>query len=511
MFNKKIYLILLLFIVSICTLSAASASENVTDTVAIDDAVSDDAVSISDEDSISEIDDNSKNQEILANPESDDATLSEAKSDDILSGAGVMPNQYSINLNDEYQIVGKNGGTIIYYLSPYQMTGMNGYNFYFDLYAVVDNAGNTQEIYKSNVFASDSDRAIGNRQFPFPAKTIAPGKYILYAVNSYMQNTVMDAAILNVEGNAIITASDYTSNYKSGAATTVKITDKDTGLPLKYVEGKIEISNGKTQYFFTDSKGQFSWVPSLSAGTYKATYSLSENFKHVSTASVTRNIVINKSPVSVKATKASAYIGSKVKLKASVTSEGKNVKEGKVTFKINGKTYAANVKNGVATKLVKLPKAKKYAYTATFKGANFQKAKAASSVVTIKPKIATKIIVKNQKAYRGSPKAFYVTVKTASGKIVKSGKVKIIDTVKVNKKGKAKFYATANWNYIKQVGNTVYFKKSVTKTLNVKYTPASAAYKPSKTKMKITLLYKCTYCGSKTSHSHNGMIYIVRK
>ena len=76
MFNKKIYLILLLFIVSICTLSAASASENVTDTVAIDDAVSDDAVTISDEDLSSEIDDNSKNQEILANPESDDSTLS---------------------------------------------------------------------------------------------------------------------------------------------------------------------------------------------------------------------------------------------------------------------------------------------------------------------------------------------------------------------------------------------------------------------------------------------------
>ena len=46
MFNKKIYLILLLFIVSICTISAASASENVTDTVAIDDAVSDDVVTI---------------------------------------------------------------------------------------------------------------------------------------------------------------------------------------------------------------------------------------------------------------------------------------------------------------------------------------------------------------------------------------------------------------------------------------------------------------------------------
>ena len=153
MFNKKIYFILLLFIVSICTLSAASASENVTDTVAIDDAVSDDAVIISNVDSSSKIDDNSKNQEVLANPETDDATLSEAKSDDVLSGAGILPSQYSIDLQDEYQIVGKNGGKIIYSLTPYQVMGMNAYNFYFDLYAVVDNAGNTQEIYKSNIFA----------------------------------------------------------------------------------------------------------------------------------------------------------------------------------------------------------------------------------------------------------------------------------------------------------------------------------------------------------------------
>ena len=506
MFNKKIFLILLLFIVSICTLSAASASENVTDAAAIDDAAT-----ILNENSSLEIDDNSKNQEVLANPESDDSTLSEAKSDDVLSGAGILPIQYSINLNDEYQIDGKNGGTIIYGLTPYQMSGINAYNFYFKLDAVVDYKGKTQMVYQSGIFASDIDRTIGNRQFTFPAKTIAPGKYILSAVNSYMQNTVMDAAILNVKGNAIITASYYTSNYKSGTATTVKITDKDTGLPLKYVEGKIELSNGKTQHFFTDSKGQFSWVPSLSAGTYRVTYSLSQSFNHVSAASITRNVVINKAPVSVKATKASAYIGSKVRLKATVKSLGKNVNEGKVTFKINGKTYTANVKNGVATKLVKLPKAKKYTYTAKFSAGNFKNVKAASAIVTIKPKITTKLIVKSQKAYRGSPKAFYVTVKTASGKIVKSGKVKIIDTVNVNKKGQAKFYATANWNYIKQVGNTVYFKKSVTKTLNVKYTPASAAYKPSKTKMKITLLYKCTYCGSKTSHSHNGMIYIVKK
>ena len=273
MFNKKIYLILLLFIVSICTISAASASENVTDTVAIDDAVSDDVVTIFNEELSSEIDDNTKNQEVLTNPETDDSTLSKVESDDVLSGAGVMPSQYSINLNDEYQIVGKNGGTIIYSLTPYQMMGINGYNFYFKVDAIVDYDGNTEQVYKSGTFASDSDRTIGNRQFTFPAKAIAPGKYLLYAVNSYMTNTVMDGAILKVKGNAIITASDYNSNYKSGAATTVKITDKDTGLPLKYIEGKIEISNGETQYFFTDSQGQFTWVPSLNAGTYQVKYS----------------------------------------------------------------------------------------------------------------------------------------------------------------------------------------------------------------------------------------------
>ena len=184
--------------------------------------------------------------------------------------------------------------------------------------------------------------------------------------------------------------------------------------------------------------------------------------------------------------------------------DGKNVNEGQVIFKINGQEYAVDVKDGVAKKTLKLSKAKKYDYTATFKDSNYQEA-SASSTATVKNKVATKLIVKNQKAFRGSPKAFYVTVKTASGKIVKSGKVKIIDAVKVNKKGKARFYTGTDLNYIKQVGNTVYFKKTASKTFKVKYIPASKAYKPSTAKVKITMKYRCSACGSTTSHSHPAM------
>lgn len=509
--------------VSICTISAASASENITDTVTIEDAVSDDAVTIYNEDSGSEIKENtlsSSDENISIATENeieipneldkqDNLPLSAAETEDVLLATGVLANQYSITFNQEYEISSTTGGTIVYYLQPYQMMSINGYNFYISLSSIADYEGNLKEVYKSAEFYSDTDKAAGYRQYTFPAKSVAPGKYVIQAINTYLDSKVLASAVLNVKGNAVISANDYNSYYNSGSTITVKLTDKDTKAPLKYVEVQ-RVLNGETLYYITDSQGQFTFTPSLNAGTYDVSFSLSPSFKHINTAAVTKKVVINKAPVTVKANKVSGYLGSKVTLKATVTSQGKNVNEGKVTFKINGKEYTANVKNGVATKSVKLSKAKTYTYTATFKGNNFQNAKAVSSSATIKPKIKTKIIVKNQKAYRGQPKAFNVLIKTASGKIVKSGKVKILDTVNVNKKGKAKFYTGGNWNFIKQVGNTVYFKKLVTKTLTVKYIPTSDAYKSCKTKMKITLVYKCTYCGSKTSHTHNGMTFIVR-
>lgn len=498
--ERYAYLILI-FMVSICAISAVSASENVTDTVSVDDAVSDEAITSFDEDTSTEIassdeDANSVNDDVLTSPHDED----------VLSGMSISYLNYKINLNDNgYEISGTNGGTITYYMQPCQTYALNAYNFYFALFALDEN-GNLTFISKTQTISSDTDRTTGNHYYKFPAKTIAPGYYILAAYNDGLDNHIMDSTTMKVKGTAVISANDYNAVYNSGIATTVKVTDKDTKLPLKSFEVKAVFNDGtKTESinFITNSAGQITYVPPLNVGTYTVTYS--SNFAHVGAAAVKKSVVIKKAPVTVSASKVSAYQGFKVTLKANVKSNGKNVNEGTVTFKINGKSYKANVKNGVAKKSIKLGKVKSYKYTATFNDNNYVKAAAASSTATIKKRSATKLYVSNQKVYRGQNKAFYVTVKTTDGKLVKSGKVKIIDSVPVNSKGKAKFYTALDFNKITQIGNTVYFKKTVTKTFTVKYTPSSNAYKPSTTKMKITMKYKCTACGSTTSHSHPAM------
>ena len=495
----------MLFLVSICAISTVSASENVTDTVATDDANSGDLATSFNEDLNVEIEDDVVSSNNEDDVESQDVLASQ-KDDDVLSAVPISSLNYEIDLNDDgYVISGTNGGTITYYMAPCQTYAINAYNFYFALFQLDENNELTF-IYKTGTASSTSDRAIGNHNYKFQPKKLAPGTYLLAAYNDGLDNNVMDTTILQVKGTAVISANNYNAFYNSGQSTTVKVTDKDTGKPLKYVQIRADFNDGKktvSGVFLTNSAGQITYVPPLDAGTYTTTYS--SNFPQISAAAVKKTVVINKPTVNVTASKVSAYQGYKVTLKATVNSQGKNVNEGNVTFKINGKTYNVAVKNGVATKSIKFGKVKSYKYTATFTGKNFQKSAAASSTATIKKRSATKIIVSNIKVYRGDTKAFYVTVKTTSGKIVKSGKVKIVDTVKVNSKGKAKFYASLDLNYINQVGNTVYFKKTVTKTYTVKYTPSSKAYKPSTKKMKITMKYKCTACGSKTSHSHPSM------
>lgn len=59
-----------------------------------------------------------------------------------------------------------------------------------------------------------------------------------------------------------------------------------------------------------------------------------------------------------------------VTLKATVTLNGKKLKEGKVKFTIKGKTYTINVKNGVATKKLKI-KNGYYKYKATYTSSKY--------------------------------------------------------------------------------------------------------------------------------------------
>ena len=77
-----------------------------------------------------------------------------------------------------------------------------------------------------------------------------------------------------------------------------------------------------------------------------------------------------KKTPTVKTTKCTTT-GKYVTLKATVTYNGKKIKEGKVKFTIKGKTYTVNVKNGVAVKKLKV-KNGYHKYKATFSSSKYK-------------------------------------------------------------------------------------------------------------------------------------------
>ena len=530
MFNKKHILVLLLFlIIGICAMSSVSATDNVTDIVASD--ASDDVVTALEEEEIGEVaadvvaDPNEnateiKSPDVLSSSEND-SVVAVADSDDVLS-AKVSRLQYSVNLNDNgYTISSTKATTIKIPVTPCTTgSGFNAYNFYLGVFQM-DNNGNLIAVYKSAPLIGTNTK-ITSVSYTFSAKSLSPGAYILAAYNDEdapeaggSTYKLMDRTVLYVSGSATITADNYNANYYSGQKMSAKVIDKNTNAALKYVELTVTFTkNGASvsQNYVTDANGMISFVPPVGVGTYSVTFSLSKGFNHITASSVKKTATVKQAPVTLKVYKGKTYQGVKVVLSASVTSNGKKVNEGIVTFNLCGVNYNVAVKDGKAVYYVTLKKAKTFTYSATYKGNNFTQSTLSNKIVVNK-RFATKILVKNQATYRGVPKKFFVTIKTTNGVRVREGYVTIIDTVKVNKYGNARFYVdTYNWNYLGSNGATHYFKKVVTKTYTVKYTPASLKYLPSTTKMKISLVYRCVGCGKTGTHTHGGGIwYIVSK
>ncbi len=521
MINRKYIIVLLLLIVGICAMTSVSASDNVTDVVASD--ADDVMVNIDEEtsevaasDVVTAADENEndvESQDVLASSEND-TTLAQGETDDVLSAYSITSSQYTINLNDEYQISSKNGGKISYYLNPCQLNGYYAYNFYFDIYQGTT-MNNLQLVKQIKYFYSDSMRTAGNYPYTFDANALAPGQYILCAVNYYDQ-AIMDTATLKVSGNAVITVTsgDYKSYYNSGDRMTVKVTDT-SGKALKYINIKAVFTNGKTtktKKYTTSDQGILSIIPPVGFGIWTVTFSPYDN--HISAASVKKNVVIKKPAVAIKVYNVKNYEGLKVTLKAAVTTQGRKVNDGIVTFAFAGKTYKAYVEDGIASITVKLPKAKTYKYVAVFKGDNYKTSKKVSANAVSLKRYATKIVAKNIRAYRStSPVSTYIAIRTTNGKIVNAGTVKINgETYELNKKGLVQITFPVDMTYVGMEGfySTIYYKKAVTKTYTITYTPPSAKLKATATKIKFTQVYRCTSCGSTTSHRHSdGRTFIV--
>ncbi|WP_292887022.1 Ig-like domain repeat protein [Methanobrevibacter sp. UBA212] len=367
-------------------------------------------------------------------------------------------------------------------ISEVETTELNADESVLSLESVDDNIIKEKESTQDSTITQTNDNALGN---------------------STGENTTTEG---------VITASDLKTEYHSGKTIKVTVTDKTTGkgiattLKVQYVQnGKI----AKEASYKTDSNGVAQITTALPVGKYVFKISHDDTKDNVTAATVSKVLSIVKTTTKVTAKKATGYKGNKITLKAvlSKTKDGKKVNEGKVKFKINGKTYTVKVKNGVATKKIKLTKVKTYKYTAQFLGnKNIKKCKVASGKAVVKNTYATKIVVNNIRGQSGDKVKYQIQVLTKSGKKVTSGQVKITwngkSLVCNVTNGVVKLIGTLGGNFKKEVKGTQYFYKQFTTKFKAKYIPTSLKYKGSSAKYKMVSTYKCSVCGKTDSHTH---------
>ena len=162
-----------------------------------------------------------------------------------------------------------------------------------------------------------------------------------------------------------IVASDINKNNK------IKVEIKDDEEAYCSVDRlNYKFDNGPTKSlkYNGDNDGCIFMIPcNLDAGTHELTLDITDPFYKADPTKIT--FKITKKDPKIKASKYTTT-NKHVILKATITYNGKKVNEGKVKFKIKGKSYTVNVKNGVATKKIKI-KNGYYYYKATFTDKNY--------------------------------------------------------------------------------------------------------------------------------------------
>lgn len=161
-----------------------------------------------------------------------------------------------------------------------------------------------------------------------------------------------------------------------------------------YFDGYFKVYHGKSLYhneYLYGSNKDLKWsLEGMSSGTYTAKLI---TYNGITLGSAKIVIKKSSSKISVKSFKATA--GSRFYCYAYVKDKftGRNYDGGTVKFKINGKTYKAKLKNGVAISKIKIPsKVKKYTCTATFSGGGNVYSSSTKFKITVKKKPVYKTI-----------------------------------------------------------------------------------------------------------------------
>lgn len=331
--SKKFFVIISVFIMFICCVGAISAASDdvMNNTVSEMDSF-EETVSVSTDEQAIGVDstgvalDAENSNEDITNDEKidvfeDDSTLTKNQLDEQLSYTA-LSEFYTVKLEEAYIFSPYSQGTIYGTITPPSYNLLN-YGFKIFLYDIDENI-----VYTSGSFVGRSTYFSLN----IPAKTLLPGIYDLYVVND-QDNKIMAESVLGVDGDAIITATDYNDIYMSNTKMTARITDKVTGKPLTSLLVTATFTNGKTKVtkdYLPNSNGQISFIPPVGVGTWTVT--LVSGYSGI-TGLVVKTATVKKSTVSIKTYKVTEYKGFKTTLKAVVKSNGKKVNEGTVTFK----------------------------------------------------------------------------------------------------------------------------------------------------------------------------------
>ena len=191
-------------------------------------------------------------------------------------------------------------------------------------------------------------------------------------------------------------------------------------------------------------------------------------------------LTVNKQKASLIAPNKSYLVTSNKYLKATFKDiNGKLIKNKKISFVLNGKTYNAYTNSkGVASVKVKISLAKTYTVTVKYAGDSVYSPISKSFKLYVK-KVKTKLIVKNR-SYKKSKKIkkLTATLKTKSGKAIAKKKLTFIVNgkkyaAKTNKKGvatvKVKVSKRKTYKFtVKFAGDKTYYKASKKAKLRIK-------------------------------------------
>lgn len=177
----------------------------------------------------------------------------------------------------------------------------------------------------------------------------------------------------------MIVAKDYNSYYDSGKALVVRVMDYD-GDVVDDVDVNIRYSSKNVDYECSDDDGKCYFYVDENVGSQRAKIFL-DDYRYT-VAPLIIKVKVTKAPVKFAVSKVTSKTNKYATLKAVVKDKwGNKINQGSVKFKINGNKYKVKVKNGVATKKIKLKKAKTYYYSAVFSAKNYDTKKASSKVI----------------------------------------------------------------------------------------------------------------------------------